>query len=158
ETTERVVDPMRVLLVAGRAYLEAWCRRAEAVRLFRVDRIDAMVELEEPAKPPPQAHPTDVADGVFTPTEDLPLVTLRVGRGGRWITEYYPCEEIVEESPEHWLVSLRAADLRWARRLVLGLGPDVAVVAPPELVASVYDHAREALAAYSADLRYSAEL
>ena len=30
ETTERVVDPMRVLMVGGRAYLEAWCRRAEA--------------------------------------------------------------------------------------------------------------------------------
>jgi proteasome accessory factor C len=150
ETTERVVDPMRVLVVAGHAYLEAWCRRAEAVRLFRVDRIDGMLELDEPAQPPPQAHPTDLAGGVFTPTPELPLVTLRVGRGGRWITEYYPCEEIVEESPEHWRVSLRAADLGWARRLVLGLGPEVAVVAPPELVASVHDHAREALAAYGA--------
>ena len=30
ETTERVVDPMRVVVVAGRSYLEAWCRRAEA--------------------------------------------------------------------------------------------------------------------------------
>jgi proteasome accessory factor C len=150
ETTERVVDPMRVLVVAGHAYLEAWCRRAEAVRLFRVDRIDGMTELSEPAQPPPQAHPTDVAASAFTPTAELPLVTLRVGRGGRWITEYYPCEEIVEESPEHWKVSLRAADMGWARRLVLGLGPEVAVVAPPELVASVYDHAREALAAYEA--------
>ncbi len=148
ETTERVVDPMRVLVVAGHAYLEAWCRRAEAVRLFRVDRIDGMAELDEAAQPPPQAHPTDLAGGVFQPTPDLPLVTLRVGRGGRWITEYYPCEEIVEESPEHWLVSLRAADLGWARRLVLGLGPDVAVVSPPELVASVFDHARGALEAY----------
>ncbi len=150
ETTERVVDPMRVLVVAGHAYLEAWCRRAEAVRLFRVDRIDGMTELSEPAQPPPQAHPTDVAASAFTPTAELPLVTLRVGRGGRWITEYYPCEEIVEESPEHWKVSLRAADMGWARRLVLGLGPEVVVVAPPELVASVYDHAREALAAYEA--------
>jgi proteasome accessory factor C len=150
EITERVVDPMRVLVVAGHAYLEAWCRRAEAVRLFRVDRIDGMLELDEPAQPPPQAQPTDLADGVFTATPDLPLVTLRVGRGGRWITEYYPCEEIIEESREHWQVSLRAADLGWARRLVLGLGPEVAVVAPPELVASVHDHAREALAAYGA--------
>ena len=43
ETTERVVDPMRVLLADGRAYLEAWCRRAEAVRARR-DRA-AQVEL-----------------------------------------------------------------------------------------------------------------
>lgn len=28
ETTQRVVDPMRVLVVGGRPYLEAWCRTA----------------------------------------------------------------------------------------------------------------------------------
>src|SRR6185312_17274064 len=68
ETTERVVDPMRVLMVGGRAYLEAWCRRAEATRMFRVDRIDAFTELAEPAAPPPTAAPQDVSDGVFKPT------------------------------------------------------------------------------------------
>ena len=150
EITERVVDPMRVLVVAGRGYLEAWCRRAEAVRLFRVDRIDGLVELDEPAAPPPQAQPSEVRDSVFTPTPDLPLVRLRVGRGGRWITEYYPCEEIVAESAEHWLVSLRAGDLGWARRLVLGLGPEVSVVGPPELAEAVREEARVALAAYGA--------
>jgi len=152
ETTERVVDPMRVLIAEGRAYLEAWCRRAGAVRLFRVDRIDGMTELDEPAAPPPEAQPTDLSDGVFLPSADQPLITLRVGRRGRWITEYYPCEEVVEESPEHWLVSLRAADLGWARRLVLGLGPDVTVVAPAALAEAVRDQARVALAAYGVDL------
>ncbi len=39
EATERDVDPMRLVMVDGRSYLEGWCRRAEAVRLFRLDRI-----------------------------------------------------------------------------------------------------------------------
>jgi proteasome accessory factor C len=149
-TTERVVDPMRVLVVAGRSYLEAWCRRAEGVRLFRLDRIDAFTVLPEAAAVPARAKPTDVRAGVFTATPDLPLVTLLVGRRARWITEYYPCEEIRQEQGEHWLVSLRASDLAWARRLVLGLGSDVRVVAPPELAASVAAEARAALAAYDA--------
>lgn len=148
ETRDRVVDPMRVLVVGGRAYLEAWCRTAAAVRRFRVDRIDGLVELDEPAAPPPQARPTDVSDGIFQPGADLPLVTLRVGRSARWITEYYPCESVRESSPDAWLVSLRVTDLAWARRLVLGLGPDVAVVAPPELAAEVREAAGAALAAY----------
>lgn len=150
-TTVRVVDPMRVLVVGDRAYLEAWCRRAEAVRMFRVDRIDGLAELDEPAAPPPQARPADVRDGIFRPSPDLPLVTLRVGRGGRWITEYYPCEEVRAESPEAWVVSLRVTDLAWARRLVLGLGPDVTVLAPAELARDVADDARAALAAYGVD-------
>jgi proteasome accessory factor C len=147
-TTDRVVDPMRVLVVGDRAYLEAWCRRAEAVRLFRVDRIDAFAELAEAAAPPPQARRTDVRDGVFRATPDQPLITLRVSRGARWITEYYPCEEVRSEPGEHWLVSLRASDLGWARRLVLGLGPDVTVVGPSELIEAVGAEARSALAGY----------
>jgi proteasome accessory factor C len=150
ELTERVVDPMRVVLVGGFAYLEGWCRRAEAVRLFRADRIDSLQELDEPAAPPPDAQPNDVSTGIFTPTEELPLVTLRIGRWARWITEYYPCERVVEESPERWLVSLRASDLNWARRLVLGLGPEVTVVTPTELAEAVRAEARAALAAYDA--------
>jgi proteasome accessory factor C len=148
ELTERVVDPMRVIVAEGRAYLEAWCRRVEGVRLFRVDRIDSCEELDEPAAPPPHAEPHDVSGGVFTPTDEQPLVTLRIGRWERWITEYYPCEQVVEESPERWLVSLRASDLRWARRLVLGLGPGVSVVAPPALAEAVRAEACTALANY----------
>ena len=148
EVTDRVVDPMRVVLVGGFAYLEAWCRRAEAVRLFRADRIDSLTELDEPSAPPPDARPGDMSTGVFTPSEELPLVTLRIGRWARWITEYYPCERVVEESPECWLVSLRASDLTWARRLVLSLGSEVTVVAPAELAEAVRVEARAALAAY----------
>ncbi|GGM64067.1 protein pafC [Micromonospora sonchi] len=148
ETTERVIDPLRVLLVGGRTYVEAWCRRAEAVRLFRADRIDAVTELDEPAVVPPQARPQDLSEGVFRPSSDLPLITLRIGRGERWITEYYPCEQ-VESDGERWLVSLRVTDLNWARRFVLGLGPDVTVVAPAELADQVRDAAAAALDAYA---------
>ena len=67
ERTERTVDPMRLLLVDGHWYLEAWCRRAEGVRLFRLDRVDDVVVLDEPAAPPPQAHERDVDNGVYQP-------------------------------------------------------------------------------------------
>jgi len=149
ETSERVVDPMRVLMVGSRGYLEAWCRRAEATRLFRVDRIDAFTELAEPSAPPAQAVPHDVTDGVFHPTPDLPLVTMRVGRGSRWITEYYPCEEVRREGDE-WLVTMRVTDLGWAQRLLLGLGADVTVVGPRELVDRIREQATTALDQYAA--------
>jgi proteasome accessory factor C len=148
ETTDRVVDPLRVLMVGGRSYLEAWCRTAEATRMFRVDRIDAFDELDEPAAPPPDLRLHDVSDGVFHPTPDLPLVTLRVGRGGRWITEYYPCEEVRRDGDE-WLVAMRVTDLGWAQRLLLGLGSDVTVVGPPELVDRIRAQAAAALERYS---------
>lgn len=155
ETIERIVDPLRMPIIGGRAYLEAWCRRAEGMRLFRVDRIDAVTRLAEPGRVPPQAVPHDLTEGVFRPTPDLPLVTLRIGRGERWITEYYPCER-VEQRDGEWVVSLRVTDLGWARRFVLGLGSEVTVVAPPELAAQVHAAATAALEAYAAPPPYPA--
>jgi proteasome accessory factor C len=149
ETTDRVVDPLRVLMVGGKAYLEAWCRRAEATRMFRVDRIDAFTVLDEPAAPPPHVDLHNVSDGVFHPTPDLPLVTLRVGRGSRWITEYYPCEEVRRDGDE-WLVTMRVTDLGWAQRLLLGLGADVTVLGPTELVERIRGQAATALDQYAA--------
>ncbi|NUR73083.1 MAG: YafY family transcriptional regulator [Hamadaea sp.] len=149
ESTERVIDPMRVIVVADRSYVEAWCRRAGAVRLFKIDRIDALNELDEPAAPPPQAQSTVVDEQVFRPSQELPTITIRIGRGDRWITEYYPVETVDEITPEEWLVTLRVSDLDWARRFVLGLGPGVDVIAPAELAESVRGAVLEALAAYA---------
>ena len=146
-TSERVIDPMRMLVVDGRAYLEAWCRRAEAVRLFRIDRIDALEELAEPSVPA-RGQAEQTTSTVFQPAPDSPLVTLRVGLGSRWVTEYYPCEEVTPEPGGSSLVALRASDLEWARRLVMGLGADAEVLGPPELVDLVRSEAQAALAAY----------
>ena len=148
ETTERVVDPMRMLMVGGKAYLEAWCRRAEATRMFRADRIDDFTELDEPARPPREAVPHDVSAGVFTPGSDLPLITLRVGRGSRWITEYYPVEE-VRRTGDEWVVTMRVTDLGWAQRLLPGMGADVTVLGPPELIERIRAQATAALDQYA---------
>lgn len=147
ETTERTVDPMRLLLVEGHSYLEAWCRLVEGVRLFRLDRMDDVVVLDEPSAPPPDAVPRDITGGVFRPAPEHDAVTLRLGPRSRWVADYYPCERVtdVENGLE---VVLRVADNRWARRLVLGLGADAVVLDPPSLADEIRAEAREALAAY----------
>ncbi|MGZ8815255.1 MAG: WYL domain-containing protein, partial [Mycobacterium sp.] len=53
--SSRIVDPIRIVLVADNSYLEAWCRSAEGVRLFRFDRIVDAHVLDEPSAPPPPA-------------------------------------------------------------------------------------------------------
>jgi proteasome accessory factor C len=147
-TTERVVDPMRLVSAGGWTYLEAWCRRVGAVRMFRLDRIDALTELAEPAAPPAAAKPADVRAGLFQPSPDQPLITLRVERAARWITEYYPVESVEEQPDGRWQVTMRASDLGWARRFVLGLGCEVEALGPPDLLAALAVEARGALAGY----------
>jgi proteasome accessory factor C len=67
----------------GRSYLEAWCRRAEGVRLFRLDRVADLAVLDEPSAPPEGVEPRDVSQGLFRPGPDDLLVTLGAAARGR---------------------------------------------------------------------------
>jgi proteasome accessory factor C len=146
--SRRVVDPMRLLLVDGRGYLEAWCRRAEGVRLFRLDRVEDAEVLDEPAQPHPEAVPTDVSDGLFRPAEGQRAATLELGPDAHWVAEYYPVDEVTEPGGDDTVrVVMRYSDPDWMVRLVLGLGGVARVVDPPELATTVADRARAALSA-----------
>lgn len=148
ETTSRTVDPMRVLLVEGRSYLEAWDGRAEGVRLFRLDRAVGVRMLDEQAQPPPEAEPRDVSQGLFVPGPDAVVVTWSLRPAGAWVIDYHPCESVDDGEDGGLVVRMRVGDLRWARRLALRLGASGQVVAPAELAEQVRQDARLALSAY----------
>lgn len=148
EITERTVDPMRMLIVEGRGYLEAWCRRAEGVRLFRMDRIDDVTELDEPAAPPPYAEQTDTTAGLFHPQPDQPVAQFVLSPDARWVSEYYPVEAVAELDGDHLRVWMRYADSSWMVRLLLGLGGDAVVEGPENLVSALRERASGALARY----------
>jgi len=149
EATERDVDPMRLLVVEGRTYLEGWCLRAEAVRLFRMDRVLDLAVLDQPASVPPQAEPRDVDQGLFRPSAADVRVELELSAAGRWVAEYYPCEHVEEIGDGRLRVSLRTPDTRMVRRLALRLGEDGRVISPADLAAGIRQDAAAALAQYA---------
>lgn len=150
ETTERIVDPMRLFEMDGRSYLEAWCRRAEGMRVFRVDRIDKADVLDEAASPPPEAELRDLSDGVFTPAPEHMLAVLHVKPAYAWVADYYPPETETINADGSRQLSVRVADPAWVRALALGSYGHVQVLSPEWLAESIGDEARSALAAYSA--------
>jgi proteasome accessory factor C len=148
ERTERDVEPLRLLVAEGRPYLEAWCLRAENVRLFRLDRVEDARVLDEPVQPR-HVVPRDLSAGLFQPADDAAVAVLDLDAPARWIAEQHAIDEAVEQPDGALRITLRVADLGWLRRLVLRQGGSVRVVSPPELVAEVRQAARDALAAYT---------
>jgi proteasome accessory factor C len=149
ETTARDVDPMRLLLVDGHSYLEGWCRRVEAVRLFRLDRVVSIALLEIAAELPPAATERDISQGLFQPSEADLLVVLALGPGAHWVADYYPCESVEDVGDGTLIARLRTPETSWLVRLALRLGSSARVVEPPEVAAQVRTAAAKALAAYS---------
>ena len=149
EATERDVDPMRLLAVEGRSYLEGWCRRADDVRLFRLDRILAIEVLDVACEVPASAEHVDVDHGLFRPSPQDVLVEFELSPAGRWVAEYYPCEETTELADGRLRIRLRTPDTQWVRRLALRLGEDGRVVSPPELASQIIADATAALDHYA---------
>ncbi|HEV3380531.1 MAG TPA: WYL domain-containing protein [Trebonia sp.] len=148
EATERDVDPMRMLVVEGRTYLEGWCRRAEGVRLFRLDRIMELTVLEVPASVPEEAEPVDIEQGLFRPSPSDLLVEIELSADARWVAEYTPCESVTEMGEGRLRIALRTPDTRWVKRLILRLGEVARVISPQELATEVRAEAAAALALY----------
>jgi proteasome accessory factor C len=149
ETGERIVDPLRVFDADGRTYLEAWCRQAEGMRLFRLDRIEDAEVLAEPARIPDDVQPRDLSEGVFRPASEHLLVELRLSPAYAWVADYYVAQDVVEEG-EQLRVSLRVADPGWVRALVLGSAGQVEVLSPDWLAEGIRAEAARALTAYAA--------
>jgi proteasome accessory factor C len=144
----RIVDPIRVVLVGDNSYLEAWCRSAEAVRLFRFDRIVDAHVLDEPSAPPEPAVQAGPDTSLFDADPSLPSATLLIDRSASWMFDYYPLRVVRELADGACEAAMTFASDEWMARFVLGFGSAVRVLEPQSLADRVRDVAVTALAAY----------
>ena len=148
--SDRVVDPIRIVAVDDNSYLQAWCREAEGVRLFRFDRIESAAELDEPAHPPREARDTEAGLDLFQDDPAVPLARLLIAADHGWALDQYPMHRVAVHADGSIEATMRFATLDWMARLALGFGSGVTVLGPPDLVAAVRDRSDSALAAYAA--------
>lgn len=149
--SSRVVDPIRVALVADHTYLEAWCRSAEGVRLFRLDRVVEARVLDEPSAPPSPAVQAGPDTSLFDPDNadpSLPSATLLVDRSAAWMFDYYPLRLVREFPDGSCEATMTYASDQWMARFVLGFGSAVRVGEPRRLAERVQQSALAALEAY----------
>ena len=149
ETTQRFVDPLRLFVLDGYGYLEAWCYRATGLRTFRLDRIAAASVTDEPVQP----HDVVLADlsgGWSASMADAPVVTLDLAPSAAWVAEYYPTESATPRPDGGVVASFRVTDPAWLRHLLLRLGGAGTVLSPAGAGEDAAEAAREALAAYAA--------
>ena len=147
ERTERVVDPLRLATARGRTYVEAYCHSAEAVRLFRLDRIDRATVLDTPSQPPQGLDLRKPSDPPFVAGSDDVTVRLLVAPSARWTADYYETLSTVE-TESGLEVEMKVGDVGWIERLVLQEAGGIRVLEPAELAARVRERAVQALAAY----------
>ena len=141
---EREVDPLRLVTGERRTYLVAWCWRARAERLFRMDRVLSAEVLDVPVA----EHPRSDHEDTFHPDTDAELVTLELESRARWVAETVPVESVRNRPDGSFEVDLRVVDPTWLRHLLLQIAGDVRAVRPRSVAVDVAQIARSALGAY----------
>ncbi len=152
EQTERTVDPHRSFTQDGNRYLSAWCHKAEAERLFRVDRIVAATVLDVPATTAVDSR-TKLED-LFPRGADAPSVVVEIGPRDGWLVEQYRMEVVERREDGSIRARLFGTDQSWLRRMVMRAGGRLQVVEPAEFATEVRQTAAAALAAYDGDTAY----
>jgi predicted DNA-binding transcriptional regulator YafY len=152
-TTARVIDPYSLVHRAGWWYLVGYCHLRQALRTFRVDRIQDLEQLDMTFQMPGDF---DVREYLNTAFKDQPVVraslhflpqAVHIAFANRSIWE--SCQENPDGSVE---VEVEAPDLYWMASLVLSFGGWVTVLEPPELCKIVREWALATAAQYENDV------
>jgi proteasome accessory factor C len=136
--TDRVVRPYAIAVSSGHWYAVAFCERVDAVRVFRLDRVEQAELLAEPYTVP-DGFSVDslIREGRMLLVDHAAPMRVRYSpRIARWIAEREGAELDADGSLtlEHPL-----ADVQWAVRHVLQYGPDAEVLEPADTRQAVRD-------------------
>jgi len=146
QVSQRTIDPGRLHLEGGAAYLLAWCHLAQAPRTFRMDRILAAQLRDDVA----QRRMND--DGQMSVAASASgagdrVIELVLAPAGRWLSEELPTQAATLAPDGTTRVQLRVANAEWLRRLLLAQARHV-VALPLDVATDVAAAAQAALANY----------
>ena len=145
-TGSRVIDPWTIHSEGGLWYLQGWCHASGAERIFRIDRIHEVSQLDRSFVVPVPVPEFRLFDSAVAQGR----VTLRLSQQAKWVVEYYPTESVTQETNGALTVELAIGSVAWLERLLLRLGPDAAVLDASEGLEGVgAASARRLLAIYS---------
>ena len=137
DATTRVVRLYAIVPASGMWYAVAYCELSEALRVFRMDRVEAARALDDKYEIPESFSVRETLRGGKALKSELPPVGMKVRYSpaiARWIAEREGMEPDEDGSitVEHPL-----ADAEWGTRHVLQYGPDAEVLEPLELRSEV---------------------
>ncbi|NLY75056.1 MAG: WYL domain-containing protein [Firmicutes bacterium] len=155
ELTFREVEPYQLVFSEGFWYLVAYCHQREAVRLFRVDRIEYLEETGAFFELPSGFNYEDYMGSAWGMErgEEFGFSVRFYGDAARFVreTKFHPSQEIIEEDGRTIIFTAKACGLKAITRWLLSFGGEAEVLEPEELKASVRRQAMSILERFNSD-------
>lgn len=141
----RKVDPYGLIYIERAWYLVGYCHLRQAIRHFRLDRIDSLKVLDAPFERPADYDVTRL----HPPGRDVEIQVLFTHEVKRWVKEergFYATR--MEDHPDGLLVTLGARREEEVIPWLLGWGANVRVLAPERLQRLMAEQAEAILQQY----------
>ncbi|HYZ52672.1 MAG TPA: WYL domain-containing protein [Streptosporangiaceae bacterium] len=154
DPARRELEPWGVVNRHGRWYVAGWDRGRDAVRVFRLSRIEGAVRFSGPPGSVTVPAGTDVREVVRSwdsvpPREHTAVLRLRHG-AGYGLRRYATGRQAAAEAPDAavgWdTITVPFSDIGWFADHVASFGADVVVIDPPDLRDAVIRRLKGALA------------
>lgn len=162
ELTFREVEPYQLVFSEGFWYLVAYCHQREAVRLFRVDRIEHLEEIGAVFELPPGFNYEDYMGSAWGMErgEEFCFSVRFYGDAARFVreTKFHPSQEILEEDGRTIIFTAKACGLKAITRWLLSFGGEAEVLEPEELKTSIRRQAMSILARFNSDEKDSEKI
>ena len=135
ERTVRDVEGRSVLFNLGNWYLSGICRQAGAERVFRIDRIAKVEELEETYE-----RDDGEIDGMvrYRPADSDTHVSFTTNPASDWVAEYYPVSARQRDDGSQ-RITMSVSDPLVAARLLIRLGTAVSDIEGTEVIQAMDD-------------------
>jgi len=148
EISVRTVLPLATFVEGGNNYLRAFCRRVEAVRIFRLDRIVSLSLIDagpDGAEVPKSFIETNDIDS------DKIFYTIKIKRLTRDVIERFNLSHLLQDNPKtrELTIELSSFSGEWIKRAVLATGSDVELLSPSELRNEVANRAQLLIERYT---------
>ena len=134
DISERLVDPVQLYVRDDFTYLQAWCRRSQAWRNFRLDRIMAAVESTELLEVPIDFVETQES------REYLAVIELDKAYYGQLDqVDIITFKEYMWHAVE---VQLKVYSRDWLISMILASGGRMRAIGPPDLIQGLVERAK----------------
>jgi proteasome accessory factor C len=144
ESSTRIISPYGLIAASGAWYVAAHCEDRDAIRIFRLDRIESAT-LTPQLFDVPESFSLDsvVENGKVFAAEESEVLRVRYSpRIARWIAER---EGVAVGADGSVTIEHPLADVRWAVRHVLQYGSDAEVLGPERVREEVVKRLRAIL-------------
>jgi predicted DNA-binding transcriptional regulator YafY len=147
-TSERVVEPVSLVLKNGVWYLYAFCRLRSDERLFRLSGIRSSLLLLE-RFPPRDLSYADFAKRTFAEPPLTEFVVEFDKSAGNTVEDSYDPESIEKLPGSGLRVKMRMPESEWVYDMILGYGTKARLVGPAHAVEGMKAHLRNIIDQYN---------